>query len=92
MVPPSRSVSVFVCVSVLPAIPSRWTSFSQGAATQDALSRELGLPECSQHRAPKRNARRGMILNYLCSLGTKTELGNSTNGLFGVLLDDGPEN
>jgi hypothetical protein len=29
---------------------------------------------------------------YLCSLGTNTVLGNSTNGLFGVLLDDGPEN
>ena len=31
------------------------------------------------------------MLSYLCSLGTNTELGNSTNGLFGVLLDDGPE-
>ena len=30
--------------------------------------------------------------NYLCSLGTNTVLGNSTNGLFGVLLDDGPVN
>jgi hypothetical protein len=29
---------------------------------------------------------------YLCSLGTNTVLGNSTNGLFGVLLDDGPDN
>ena len=29
---------------------------------------------------------------HLCSLGTNTVLGNSTNGLFGVLLDDGPEN
>src|SRR5215467_14987825 len=28
VLPPSRSVSVFVWVSVLPAIPSRWTSFS----------------------------------------------------------------
>src|SRR5262249_48127814 len=28
VLPPSRSDSVFVCVSVLPAIPSRWTSFS----------------------------------------------------------------
>jgi hypothetical protein len=28
VVPPSRSVSVFVWVSVLPPIPSRWTSFS----------------------------------------------------------------
>jgi hypothetical protein len=30
--------------------------------------------------------------DYLCSLGTNTVLGNSTNGLFGVLPDDGPEN
>ena len=30
--------------------------------------------------------------NYLCSLGTNTVLGNSTNGLFGVLPDDGPVN
>jgi hypothetical protein len=29
---------------------------------------------------------------YLCSLGTNTVLGKVTNGLFGVLLDDGPEN
>src|SRR5262245_17777989 len=28
VLPPSRSGSVFVWVSVLPAIPSRWTSFS----------------------------------------------------------------
>jgi hypothetical protein len=35
---------------------------------------------------------RASALNYLCSLGTNTVLGNSTNGLVGVLLDDGPEN
>ena len=35
---------------------------------------------------------RAPALNYLCSLGTNTVLGNSANGLFGVLLDDGPEN
>jgi hypothetical protein len=28
--------------------------------------------------------------SYLCSLGTNSVLGNSTNWLFGVLLDDGP--
>ena len=28
LVPPSRSISVFVRVSAVPAIPSRWTSFS----------------------------------------------------------------
>ena len=35
---------------------------------------------------------RAPVSNYLCSLGTNTVLGNVTNGLFGVLLDDGPEN
>jgi len=34
----------------------------------------------------------GIVPGYLCSLGTNTVPGNSTNGLFGVVLDDGPEN
>ena len=56
-----------------------------------AVSR-VDVAECTLIRFLSSRFARAPASNYLCSLGTNTVLGNSTNGLFGVLLDDGPVN
>jgi len=62
----------------------------QQEVNEGSRSRECRDRGGDVFRRSSRRPRAGS--DYLCSLGTKTVLGNSTNGLFGVLPDDGPEN
>jgi hypothetical protein len=69
---------------------SRSRGLGQGCTGRRDSSLDL-LTVLGTGRAPSERPD-GIMSSYLCSLGTNTVLGNSTNGLFGVLLDDGPEN